>query len=142
MPRLNESELLDFLFLPAFSTRDEVTEISGRGVGLDVVQNMVHQVGGMVRVSTRPGQGTTVHMQLPITLSVLRTLLVEISHEPYALPLARVDRVLKLRKEDVKVLEDRQYCMLESENVGLISAHQVLELPATTLTMTCYPCWC
>ncbi len=128
--RLNESELLDFLFLPAFSTRDEVTEISGRGVGLDVVQNMVHQVGGMVRVSTRPGQGTTVHMQLPITLSVLRTLLVEICHEPYALPLARVDRVLKLRKEDVKVLEDRQYCMLESENVGLISAHQVLELPA------------
>ena len=128
--RLNESELLDFLFLPAFSTRDEVTEISGRGVGLDVVQNMVHQVGGMVRVSTRPGQGTTVHMQLPITLSVLRTLLVEICHEPYALPLARVDRVLKLRKEELKVLEDRQYCMLESENVGLISAHQVLELPA------------
>jgi len=128
--RLNESELLDFLFLPAFSTRDEVTEISGRGVGLDVVQNTVHQVGGMVRASTRPGKGTTIHMQLPITLSVLRTLLVEICDEPYAFPLARIDRVLMLPNDDVEVLEDRQYFVMDGENIGLISAHQVLELPS------------
>ncbi len=127
--RLNESELLDFLFLPGFSTSEKVTRLSGRGVGLDVVQSMVHQVGGMVRATTEQGSGTTFHLQLPITLSVLRTLLVEICGDPYAFPLARIDRVLMLGSDQVEVLEDRQYFMMDGENIGLISAHQVLELP-------------
>ena len=92
--RLSEAELLDFLFLPGFSTKEQVTEISGRGVGLDVVQSMVHSVRGSVRVASRPGKGTRFILQLPITVSVIRALLVEIAGEPYAFPLNRIDRIL------------------------------------------------
>ena len=70
--RLSEAELLEFLFLPGFSTRNNVTEISGRGVGLDVVQTMVKAVGGTVRITTQPGTQTCFTLQLPITMSVIR----------------------------------------------------------------------
>ena len=76
--RLSEAELLEFLFLPGFSTRNNVTEISGRGVGLDVVQTMVKAVGGTVRITTQPGTQTCFTLQLPITMSVIRALLADI----------------------------------------------------------------
>ena len=128
---MSEAELLEFLFLPGFSTAGAVTETSGRGVGLDVVQSMVQEVGGLVRVTTSAGRGTAFHLQLPITLSVLRTLLVEISGEPYAFPLARIDRIIMLPRDQLLQLEDRQYCQVDGDNVGLISAHQVLEREET-----------
>src|ERR1035437_4755223 len=90
--QLSEAELLKFLFLPGFTMRETVTEISGRGVGLDVVQEMVKQVRGSVSVWSEPGQGTCFQMQLPLTLSVLRTVLVNIGGEPYAFPLAYLER--------------------------------------------------
>ena len=83
---MSEVELLEFLFLPGFSTAAAVTEFSGRGVGLDVVQDMVRRVGGSVHIATHLGQGTTLHLQLPITLSVLRAVLVEIGGEPMPSP--------------------------------------------------------
>lgn len=70
--QLSEAELLDFLFLPSFSTADQVTEISGRGVGLDVVHSMVQEVSGVLRAISHPGQGMEFNMQLPLTLSVTR----------------------------------------------------------------------
>src|SRR5205085_8914955 len=88
--KLSETELLEFLFLPGFSMKETVTEISGRGVGLDVVQNMVKELRGTVRTSSEAGRGMTFQLQLPLTLSVIRTLLVEIGGEPYVFPLARV----------------------------------------------------
>ena len=94
--RLSEAELLDFLFLPGFSTKDKVTEISGRGVGLDVVQSMVQAVRGSVRVSSQFGKGTRFILQLPLTVSVIRALLAEIAGEPFAFPLNRIDRILML----------------------------------------------
>src|SRR5262249_19851927 len=81
---LGEAELLEFLFLPGFWTAGAVTEFSGRGVGLDVVQDTVRRVGGSARVRTRPGQGTTFHLQLPLTLSVVRAALVDVAGEPVA----------------------------------------------------------
>ncbi len=123
---LSEAELLEFLFLPGFSMKGEVTEISGRGVGLDVVQNMVKQVRGTVRVSSQPGRGARFQLQLPLTLSVVRTLLVEIDAEPYAFPLAYIVRTLKLPKEKIELLEGRQHFNFERRHIGLITAHQVL----------------
>ena len=125
--KLNESELLEFLFLPGFTLRDTVTEISGRGFGLDVVQNMVKSVRGTIRLVTQPGQGMRVQIQLPITLSVLRALLVEIAGEPYAIPLTQVARTLKLGSERIETLEGRHHFLFDGQQVGLLSAHQVLE---------------
>ncbi|QEH31897.1 Gliding motility regulatory protein [Aquisphaera giovannonii] len=129
--RLSDAELLDFLFLPGFSTKEAVTELSGRGVGLDVVQSMVQAVRGSVRVSTQLGAGTRFILQLPLTVSVIRALLVEIAGEPYAFPLNRIDRILMLDRGEVRELEGKPHTLIDGQPVGLIEAAQVLELPAT-----------
>jgi two-component system sensor histidine kinase and response regulator WspE len=126
--RLSETELLDFLFLPGFSTKEGVTEVSGRGVGLDVVQNMVHAVRGSVRITSQPGKGTRFILQLPITISVIRALLVEIAGEPYAFPLNRIDRILMLDRKDLRELEGKHFTMVDDQPVGLVEAALVLEL--------------
>jgi two-component system sensor histidine kinase and response regulator WspE len=126
--RLTEAELLDFLFLPGFSTAEKVTEVSGRGVGLDVVHSMVHAVGGTVRVQTKPGQGTTFLLHLPITLSVIRAVLVEVAGEAYAFPLNRIDRLLKLPRAELRSLESRQYVHVDGANVGIVLGRQVFDV--------------
>lgn len=126
---LSRAELFEFLFLPGFSTAQNVTEISGRGVGLDVVFNMAHEVGGTVRVDSEAGRGARFHLQLPLTLSVLRTLLIAIADEPYALPLSRIDRVLSLSRADIREIEDRSYCALDGDNIGILDARQLFQLP-------------
>ena len=130
--RLSELELLDFLFLPGFSTKENVTEISGRGVGLDVVQSMVQAVRGSVRVSSQSGKGTRFILQLPITVSVIRALLVDIAGEPFAFPLNRIDRILMLDHADIIDLEGKPHVILDDQPLGLIDAAQVLELPSAT----------
>ena len=130
---LTEAELMKFLFLPGFSTSERVTEISGRGVGLDVVDNMVHEVGGMVRVTSRPGEGMTFYLELPLTLSVIRTFLVEIAGEPYAFPLARIERCVILSSDDINIVEDRQYFRFDGDNISLVSVHEVLEIEKKAL---------
>ena len=126
--KMSEEELIEFLFLPGFSTRENVTELSGRGVGLDVVRSMVREVRGSVRLTSQTGCGTRCTLQLPLTLSVLRSLLVEIDGEPYALPLARIARTLRLPRTEIETLEGRQHFALDGQAVGLVAAHQILEL--------------
>lgn len=130
--QLTDAELLDFLFLPGFTTSTKVTDISGRGIGLNVVQSMVHDVGGQVRVSSKEGQGMTFHLQLPLTLSVLRALIVEIAGEPYAFPLARIERAMVLDRTNVEIIERRQYIRVDEQNIGLIPGYQILGLEHAT----------
>jgi two-component system sensor histidine kinase and response regulator WspE len=125
--KLTESELLEFLFLPGFTLKEGVTEISGRGFGLDVVQSMVRSVRGNLHVSTEPGGGLRVQLQLPLTLSVVRALLVEVAGEPYAIPSKQVTRALKLPRERIEFLENRQHFHFDGQQVGLLTAHQVLD---------------
>jgi two-component system sensor histidine kinase and response regulator WspE len=128
--QLTQAELLEFLFLPGFSTKQKVTELSGRGVGLDVVQNMVKALGGSVRVSSVPGSETSFTLRLPITRSVVRALLVQIGGEPYALPLHRIERIEMVAANRIEWLEGRQYFTLDDQTIGLVEAAQILELPA------------
>jgi len=129
--RLSEAELLEFLFLPGFSLRDQVTDVSGRGVGLDVVHDVVKRVRGTVRITQEPGVGTRMQMQLPLTLSVIRSLLVEVAGEPYALPLAHVNRTLHVRRADLEVLEGHQHIAFDARRIGVVTAHQILEAPTS-----------
>jgi two-component system, chemotaxis family, sensor histidine kinase and response regulator WspE len=124
--KLTETELLEFLFLPGFTMKGTVTETSGRGVGLDVVQDMVRQVRGTIRIFFQPGKGTRFQLHLPLTLSVVRTLLVDIGGEAYAFPLAYIVRTLKLPRNKIELLEGRQCFTFDGRPVGLFSAHQVL----------------
>lgn len=131
---MSEAELLEFLFLPGFSTATELTEYSGRGVGLDVVQDTVRKVGGSARISSKLGQGTSFHLQLPITLSVLRAVLVDIAGEPYAFPHNRIDRLLRVERGNIRSLEHRQFVNVDGQNVGLVLAAQLLDLPGELST--------
>lgn len=125
---LTRLELMDFLFLPGFSTAGTVTEVSGRGVGLDVVMSIVQEVRGAVSARTVPGQGTSFILELPLTLSTIRALLAEVSGEAYAFPLTRLDSVLMVQRDRIEVIEGRQYYSYNEQNIGLVSAHQPLEL--------------
>ncbi|WP_313600892.1 hybrid sensor histidine kinase/response regulator, partial [Pseudomonas sp.] len=128
--RLSEEELLTFLFLPGFSLRDKVTEVSGRGVGLDAVQHMVRQLRGAVVLEQTAGQGSRFHLEVPLTLSVVRSLVVEVGEEAYAFPLAHIERMCDLAPEDIVQLEGRQHFWHEGRHVGLVAASQLLQRPA------------
>jgi two-component system, chemotaxis family, sensor histidine kinase and response regulator WspE len=126
--KLSEAELMDFLFLPGFSTASQVTEISGRGVGLDVVHSMVQSVGGRVHVYSKPGQGTSFQIELPVTLSVVRAVVVDIAGEPYAFPHNRIDRIIRIPCTELCSLENRQYFEVDGQNVGILLARQLFQL--------------
>ena len=128
--QLSEEELLSFLFLPGFSMRDKVTEVSGRGVGLDAVQHMVRQLRGGVELVQRAGQGSRFHVEVPLTLSVVRSLVVEVGGEAYAFPLAHIERMRDVQADEIVQLEGRQHFWHEERHVGLVAASQLLNRPA------------
>jgi two-component system sensor histidine kinase and response regulator WspE len=123
---LSDDELFEFLFLPGFSTAGTVTEVSGRGVGLDVVQSMVQEVSGSIRVASKPGAGTKFTLRLPVTLSVLRAALAEIAGDLYAFPLSRLKRILRVDREACRTVQGRQQLLLDGQPIGLISAAEIL----------------
>lgn len=128
---LGDAELFDFLFLPGFSTAAAVTDISGRGVGLDVVQSMAHSVGGSIEVRSSPA-GTSFAMRLPVTLSVVRAAVISIAGETYALALARLERIDRIARSELKTVEGRLTTVIRGEIVGLVHATEILQLKAST----------
>ena len=131
---MSSEELLDFLFLPAFSLKESTNALSGRGIGLDVVHDMIRQQYGTVKIESEPGRGFKLHITLPLSQSMVRTLVVDIGGEFYALPITRVERVLKISHDMIESLEDRPFFMMGAEHVGLVSAAQLLELGTSRFT--------
>ncbi|MFB4390877.1 MULTISPECIES: hybrid sensor histidine kinase/response regulator [unclassified Pseudomonas] len=128
--QMSEAELLTFLFLPGFSLRQQVTEVSGRGVGLDAVQHMVRELRGSIELTQVAGQGCRFHLEVPLTLSVVRSLVVEVGGEAYAFPLAHIERTLEVPAEAIVQLEGRQHFWHEGRHIGLVAASQLLNRPA------------
>ena len=122
---MHESELMEFLFLPGFSLKKTVTEISGRGVGLDILREMIKTVRGRVHVDQKPGRGLHFELSLPLSLSVLRSLIFEVGGEPYAIPLSQVICMKKVPRTQMESIEGRQFIQYRNHAVGLISAHQI-----------------
>ncbi|NRR34087.1 hybrid sensor histidine kinase/response regulator [Oxalobacteraceae bacterium] len=125
---LSGAELLEFLFLPAFSLKEGTTEISGRGVGLDIVHETIRQQNGTVRLDSELGVGFRTSITLPLTQSIVRALVIDVRDEAYAIPIVKVERVLKVAQDAVHTLENKQFFDLLGEHLGLVSAAQVLEL--------------
>jgi two-component system sensor histidine kinase and response regulator WspE len=128
--QMSEAELLTFLFLPGFSLRDKVTEVSGRGVGLDAVQHMVRDLRGSIELTQVPGQGCRFQLEVPLTLSVVRSLVVEVGDEAYAFPLAHIERTLEVAADEIVQIEGRQHFWHEGRHIGLVAASQLLNRPA------------
>jgi two-component system sensor histidine kinase and response regulator WspE len=125
---MSSNELMEFLFLPAFSLKEKANEISGRGVGLDIVHAAIRQQNGSVKLTTAKGQGFHTAITLPLTQSIVRALVVQVAGEAYALPIAKVERVLKVARSDLHTLEGKQFFTFNGVHLGLVSAAQVLEL--------------
>ena len=129
--RLDLEDLHESLFASGFSTRDEVTETSGRGVGLDAVRQMVHELDGSVRIDSRFGSGTRFELQVPISRAILRALLVEVDGELCAFPLTRVSRVARVSPRVLVQDGGLRYLPLDGRNIGLIALSEQLDFGRT-----------
>jgi len=127
--QMNHLELMDFLLLPQFSMKDEVSELSGRGVGLDLVANCIKELRGQIHIHSEVEKGCQFDISLPLTLSTVRSLLIEINHEMYAIPLTRIDFIQSISAEDITHAEGRQYIHLRERHIGLVTASQLFEIP-------------
>ncbi|WP_426322456.1 hybrid sensor histidine kinase/response regulator [Pseudoduganella sp. R-43] len=125
---MSQAELMEFLFLPAFSLKGGITEISGRGVGLDIVHDTIRQQNGTVRIDSELGKGFRTSITLPLTQSIVRALVVDVKGEAYAVPIVKVERVLMVQQSAVHTLENKQFFDHDGEHLGLVAAAQVLEL--------------
>ena len=113
--RLSEAEILNLIFRPGFSTADHVTEIAGRGVGLDVVQNVLHRLKGTVSIETRSGKGTTFRLKLPLTLAIIKALLFRVEQHLYAVPLNAVAEISRARESDLHRVDNREVLQLRND---------------------------
>jgi two-component system chemotaxis sensor kinase CheA len=118
--RLGETEILALIFRPGFSTADEITEISGRGVGLDVVQTVLHRLKGSVDIETRPGKGTTFRLKLPLTLAIIKALLFRVEQRLYAVPLNAVAEIARARESDVHQVQSYEVLQLRDRALPLV----------------------
>lgn len=122
-------EILDLIFLPGFTTREAVTEISGRGVGMDVVKRNVSKLSGMIDIQTEPGTGTTFTLTLPITLAIIKALIVESGDQTFAIPLSSVLEILQATEGQVETVEGREVMAVREETIPLIRISRVFNLP-------------
>ena len=118
--RLTDSEILDFIFAPGFSTAEEVTEVSGRGVGMDVVQSVLHRLKGSISVETRPGQGTTFRLKLPLTLAIIKALLFWVEQRLYAIPLNAVVEIARSQESEVHQVDNYEVLQLRQQVLPLL----------------------
>jgi len=118
--RLNETETLDFIFRPGFSTADQVTEVSGRGVGMDVVQSVLHRLKASISVETRPGRGTTFRLKLPLTLAIIKALLFWVEQRLYAIPLNAVVEIARTSESEVHQVDNYEVLQLRNQVLPLL----------------------
>lgn len=112
---LSDKEILDIIFLPGFSTKTTVSEVSGRGVGMDVVKERITSLGGFVDVVTEKGKGTTFILTTPITLAILKALLVRVGKERFAIPLTSISETLVIDHNDLQTIEGKKVFNLRGE---------------------------
>lgn len=126
---MNEETLYSYAFEPGFSTSSEITEISGRGIGLDVLRTMVHRLKGTLRLSSTPGRGTTFTIRLPLSLAVTRVLLVRANQRTYAVPLGVVKQVLRIEWEQLEHIGTKPVLRLGQQVLPVVLLSEALHLP-------------
>src|SRR5262249_14107152 len=126
---ITDRDAVQLIFSQGFSTRESVTEVSGRGVGLDVVLKSIERLNGLVEVETVPGVGTKFIIQLPLTLAIISALLVEVSGRTYAIPLGAVVESLKLSRAEVHTINGREALRIRERIVPLLRLARLFGLP-------------
>lgn len=125
---LSEREMIDLIFLPGFSTSETVSEISGRGVGMDVVKNNITAVSGMVDVESSPGKGSRMIITLPITLAIIKALIISTAGRFYALPITSVLESIMLDKKNILTVERKEVIQLRESTLPLLRLNRFFRL--------------
>lgn len=125
---LPKEEIVDFLFKPSFSTADKVTDLSGRGVGLDVVKTKIEALGGSVEVETEQGVGSRFIIRLPLTLAIIQALMVVVGNEKYAIPLNNIKEIVRIAPEEIKLVQDQEVFLLRNTLVPLVRLDKALDI--------------
>lgn len=126
---LTPEEAVDLLFQPGFSTAENITDISGRGVGLDVVKSKIEALNGEIFVDTKVGKGTKFRIKLPLTLAIIQALLVAIRNETYAVPLSSVDETTMIKSSDIKMVQDQEVIIMRGNVLPLYRLASLLDVP-------------
>ncbi|HEV7706173.1 MAG TPA: chemotaxis protein CheA [Gemmatimonadaceae bacterium] len=126
---LDDEQLVRIIARPGFSTAEKITDISGRGVGIDVVLTRVRALGGSVEIASKPGEGTTVTLRLPVTLAIVRALLARVDGEMYAVPMTHVRETVELRQAARRRVQGREVMLLRDEVVPLLQFREIVGLP-------------
>ncbi len=124
---IDTAAAVELLFTPGFSTAEQTNDISGRGVGMDAVRATVQSLGGEVTLTSVPGEGTTTHLRLPLTLAIMSALLVEVAGRPFAVPLDRVERTLRLEDHPVRSAAGRRLLLVPDGVLPLLDGEKVLD---------------
>lgn len=126
---MTEKEIVELLFRPSFSTAEKVSDLSGRGVGLDVVKSKITALGGHVEVETEWGKGSKFIVRLPLTLAIIQALMISVADDKYAIPLNNIQNIEDVYKEDIKLVQNQEVIVVRDEIIPIIRLRDVLGLP-------------
>lgn len=126
---MSEHEVIDLIFKPSLSTAEEVSDLSGRGVGLDVVRSKITELGGQVEVRTEQGEGSKFVVRLPLTLAIIQALMINLANEQYAIPLSNIQNIEDIHKDDIKLVQNQEVIVVRDEIIPIVRLRSILELP-------------
>ena len=127
--KLDDSDAVRIIFLPGFSTAEKISDISGRGVGMDVVRSKIESLSGHVDVETKVDEGSVFKIKLPLTLAIIQAMLVQVQEEMYAIPLGSIDSTLNIQPTDIKTVQNKEVIVLRGEIIPIIRMEQALVVP-------------
>ena len=128
---MTDKEIIDLLFLPSFSTAKKVTDVSGRGVGLDVVKSKIESLSGEVEVKTQLGVGSTWTIRLPLTLAIIQALMVVVGNEKYAISLGSIQTIESIPASDIKLVQNKEVTHLRGTVIPLVRLSEVIDVEST-----------
>ena len=127
--KLDDTDAVRLVFLPGFSTAEKITDISGRGVGMDVVRSKIESLSGHVDVETKIDEGSIFKIKLPLTLAIIQAMLVKVQQEMYAIPLGSIDSTINIQPTDIKTVRNKEVIVLRGEIIPIIRMEETLQVP-------------
>jgi two-component system chemotaxis sensor kinase CheA len=127
--KLDTAEAIRLLFLPGFSTAETITDVSGRGVGMDAVKTKIEALGGMVDIETKVNEGSKFKIRLPLTLAIIQALLVKVYEEIYAIPLSSIDSTINITPADIKTIQNQEVILLRGQIIPIVRLAEKLNVP-------------
>ncbi|MBX3125053.1 MAG: chemotaxis protein CheW, partial [Nitrospira sp.] len=126
---MEHREILNLIFLPGFSTAEKVTDVSGRGVGMDVVRTNIRKINGSVDLESEPGKGSQIIIKLPLTIAIIQALMVEVERSIFAIPLSTVIEAVRISRSEIKTINGREVLHLRDRVLPLIRLAQEFDIP-------------